>query len=272
MGSATDPVPHLNEVGLCGSHAYSITDARVVRTASGAERLLRIRNPHGVGEWNGDWSDKSAKWAQLVDADPSMVFSPRGSSGRGGVAAATRIVRAGPKPSRIWTGSSSRDHRLVAAQVKRTGDDDGTFWMDYTHFLMGFSRVDVCVAPPQFHARSFANQFPIKKTAWRVARNCYKLRGSGTIFAMALQPTKRGAWCRSDRKKSYRDQGGTSTPRRRRDPPRRTVHAAAAASPRSAATDCRSFQTTDDSRAGTGRATCRSSRSTLRRAAARACP
>ena len=101
MGCATDPVPHLREAGLCGSHAYSITDARVVRTTAGSERLLRIRNPHGVGEWNGDWSDKSAKWAQLIDADPTMV--------------------------------------------KRTGDDDGTFWIDYTHFMMGYSRVDVCV-------------------------------------------------------------------------------------------------------------------------------
>ena len=25
-------------------------------------RLLQIRNPHGHGEWTGDWSDQSSKW------------------------------------------------------------------------------------------------------------------------------------------------------------------------------------------------------------------
>jgi calpain-15 len=25
-------------------------------------RLLKIRNPYGLKEWSGDWSDKSAKW------------------------------------------------------------------------------------------------------------------------------------------------------------------------------------------------------------------
>lgn len=160
MGCATDPVPDLREVGLCGSHAYSIVDARTVRYRGNDERLLRIRNPHGVGEWNGDWSDQSEKWNEVVRSDPTMV-----------------------RPTR---------------------DDDGTFWMDYTHFLMGFSRVDVCAAPPQTHARSFGNSFPPKKAAWRVGACFYRVRGAGDVFVTALQPTKRGAWCRADRKKSYR--------------------------------------------------------------------
>ena len=76
--------------------------------------------------------------------------------------------------------------------------------MDYTHFLMGFSRVDVCAAPPQVNARSFGNSFPPKKAAWRVGACFYRVRGDGDVFVTALQPTKRGAWCRADRKKSYR--------------------------------------------------------------------
>ena len=45
----------LREVGLCGSHAYSVLSVREVRLrGSGAvERLVRVRNPHGTGEWQG---------------------------------------------------------------------------------------------------------------------------------------------------------------------------------------------------------------------------
>ena len=25
-------------------------------------RLVKLRNPHGMGEWNGKWSDKSDAW------------------------------------------------------------------------------------------------------------------------------------------------------------------------------------------------------------------
>ncbi len=52
-----------------------------------------------MGEWNGDWSDASAKWSQDLPA-----------------------------------------------ALERTGVNDGTFWMDLTHFVMGFQLVDVCIA------------------------------------------------------------------------------------------------------------------------------
>ncbi|KAH8054907.1 calcium-dependent cysteine-type endopeptidase [Aureococcus anophagefferens] len=123
--------------------------------------LLRIRNPHGVGEWTGDWSDASEKWADVV--------------------------------------SSSRGN-------ERTGVNDGTFWIDFTHFLMGFSRVDVCVAAEKPRAASFRNAFPAKKEPWRVARKIYDVvfEGDTDLFVTALQPTQRGTFCRGDRKVSYR--------------------------------------------------------------------
>ena len=119
MGCATAEDPFLKEMGLVGMHAYSVLDVRDIRDPRaradrqrpdfnwyGAApepdvvRLLRIRNPHGVGEWTGDWGDHSAK----------------------------------------WTGH-------LADQLGRTGVNDGTFWMDYSSFLLAF-QVWVCRAPP----------------------------------------------------------------------------------------------------------------------------
>lgn len=161
MGCATAPEPNLREVGLVGCHAYSILDVREVRTADGRDvRLVRVRNPHGVGEWTGEWSDSSRAWADVV----------------------------------------------AAAGLERTGVDDGTFWMDVTHFMMGFSIVDVCLAHRGWHARSFANAFPERKSACRLCACAYLVRAQrpATLHVLALQPTRRGHWCRKDRRRSYR--------------------------------------------------------------------
>ncbi|CAK9025451.1 unnamed protein product, partial [Durusdinium trenchii] len=173
MGCATAGNPELREVGLCGNHAYSVLDVREIfdprfmgrevgyggAQQDGMVRLLRIRNPHGVGEWNGEWSDKSAEWTESL-----------------------------------------------SSELGCTGVDDGTFWMDYMHFLMAFQVVDVCLAHRGWHAASFSNAFCAKSSGSRICKNMYELRCDRptTLYAMALQPTKRGAWCRDDRKKSYK--------------------------------------------------------------------
>lgn len=134
-------------------------------------RLIRIRNPHGVGEWTGDWSDQSSQWSDLLFA---------GAEG---------------------------------AQLSRTGVDDGTFWIDFTHFMMAFCLVDVSFAYTDWHCRSFPNTMPVAKDQWRLCQKLYLLRPYGdianaaagtSVFVSALQPTKRGVWCRQDRKKSYK--------------------------------------------------------------------
>ena len=108
--------------GIIGSHAYSILDVREVTNVSidffrdklvqgtlggvsgfteydGIVRLLRIRNPHGKGEWKGEFSDLSSTWERLL-------------SNR--------------------TNQTSEENPLT-----RTMENDGTFWIDYDCFLMG---------------------------------------------------------------------------------------------------------------------------------------
>ena len=68
--------------GLVGGHAYGLIDAAVVTDRHGNEvQLLKLRNPWGSFEWNGDWSDSSNCWTDelkrqvgLVDADDGTFW------------------------------------------------------------------------------------------------------------------------------------------------------------------------------------------------------
>ena len=82
MGCATngDETGELKEMGLCGSHAYSVLSVREVTLRDHGhfggggvrkERLVHVRNPHGVGEWNGDWSENSEKWSSVLRSEGS---------------------------------------------------------------------------------------------------------------------------------------------------------------------------------------------------------
>ena len=44
--------------GLFKSHAYTLIGAYEYK----GTRLVKIRNPHGSGEWTGDWNDNDLKW------------------------------------------------------------------------------------------------------------------------------------------------------------------------------------------------------------------
>jgi calpain-15 len=53
----------LDSCGLVGSHAYSLLSVHDVVDKEGVEhKLVKLRNPWGQSEWNGDWSDNSTKW------------------------------------------------------------------------------------------------------------------------------------------------------------------------------------------------------------------
>lgn len=52
--------------GLVEGHAYAVTGVKEIKSKGRLEKLVRLWNPWGTGEWNGDWSDKSPLW-QTVD-------------------------------------------------------------------------------------------------------------------------------------------------------------------------------------------------------------
>ena len=201
--------------GIVGMHAYSILDVREIKNVGvdffrdklvagtlgnvsglteldGIVRLLRIRNPHGQGEWKGDFSDRSPIWERLM-------ASKRGSNGM------------------IDLTSDYMPQQPQSPELKRTMKNDGTFWIDYDSFLMGFHNVDIVLAFPGNHAKSFGSSFPIKKSNHRCDR-AFELSAVGRqpgeegaynptveVYVMVIQKTRRGAARgRADRKVSYK--------------------------------------------------------------------
>ena len=47
-------------------HAYGVIDVCEIESEGEILKLLKIRNPWGRGEWNGDWSDKSELWTDKL--------------------------------------------------------------------------------------------------------------------------------------------------------------------------------------------------------------
>ena len=54
----------IEEMGLSPAHAYTFLKTYNVNTDKGIERVVKLRNPWGNGEWSGAWSDSSKKWNQ----------------------------------------------------------------------------------------------------------------------------------------------------------------------------------------------------------------
>ena len=64
--SGIDPSVYKN-VGLQGSHAYSIISVNLLRLPNNRlERLVQLRNPWGRQSWNGRWSDSSSEWTKTA--------------------------------------------------------------------------------------------------------------------------------------------------------------------------------------------------------------
>ena len=201
------------QAGIVGMHAYSILDVRQITNVGldffndkiaqgtlgnvsgfteldGTVRLLRIRNPHGKGEWKGEFSDRSPIWERLM--------------------ANKKVLWKESKPVVDLTAPQS-------PELKRTMKDDGTFWIDYDSFLQGFHNVDVVLAFQGNHAKSFASNFPTKSSNHRCSR-AFELSAVGRqpgedgainntveVYVMIIQKTKRGASLgRADRKVSYK--------------------------------------------------------------------
>ena len=60
MTAGTSANGFVEEVGLDCAHAYSVLGIYEIN----GEKVIRLRNPWGSGEFNGEWSDYSSKWTE----------------------------------------------------------------------------------------------------------------------------------------------------------------------------------------------------------------
>lgn len=77
--------------GLFPTHAYTLLDIVSGKGLGLGEDLLKLRNPHGEGEWNGAWSDDAPEWEkypavkeklQPEVADDGVFWMSSGDFGR----------------------------------------------------------------------------------------------------------------------------------------------------------------------------------------------
>ncbi|KAK2891567.1 calpain-2 catalytic subunit [Channa argus] len=66
--------------GLVQGHAYTVTGVKQVLSRGKLVSLVRLWNPWGHGEWNGDWSDQSSLW-QTVSAEEREICRTLGDDG-----------------------------------------------------------------------------------------------------------------------------------------------------------------------------------------------
>ena len=62
MTCSTDARDTLKDKGLLKNHTYCLRSAYEKEINNEKVKLLKLNNPFGKGEWNGDWSDSSNKW------------------------------------------------------------------------------------------------------------------------------------------------------------------------------------------------------------------
>uniref|UniRef100_A0A3Q2E209 Calpain catalytic domain-containing protein n=1 Tax=Cyprinodon variegatus TaxID=28743 RepID=A0A3Q2E209_CYPVA len=60
--------------GLVQGHAYTVTGVIQVKTGKPV-KIVRLWNPWGKGEWNGDWSDQSSIWKTVSPQDRENCLS-----------------------------------------------------------------------------------------------------------------------------------------------------------------------------------------------------
>uniref|UniRef100_UPI0037E79211 calpain-1 catalytic subunit-like n=1 Tax=Semicossyphus pulcher TaxID=241346 RepID=UPI0037E79211 len=81
MGCATfsgDQGEDISEkFGLVEGHAFGVTGVKQVESLGKKVNLVRVWNPWGEKEWNGDWSDKSDLWKTLSKEEWKQCLKER---------------------------------------------------------------------------------------------------------------------------------------------------------------------------------------------------
>ena len=79
IACTTTSTEDVSSVGLIQGYTYNLLAIYQIQDSDGNNvYLLRLRNPWSIGEWNGDWSDKSPKWDSNSKSKVKFLDKPDG--------------------------------------------------------------------------------------------------------------------------------------------------------------------------------------------------
>uniref|UniRef100_K3WI10 Uncharacterized protein n=1 Tax=Globisporangium ultimum (strain ATCC 200006 / CBS 805.95 / DAOM BR144) TaxID=431595 RepID=K3WI10_GLOUD len=125
--------------GLYFKHAYALVDAGRIKTARNeVVRLVKLRNPWGMGEWTGPWSDTSEERTENQDIIEQFFKILKRKVG-------------GNANKRFFLSINGRGElkvdEIAQEEVVDVNTNDGTFFMSYdawmqyfTHFFAGIGQ------------------------------------------------------------------------------------------------------------------------------------
>ncbi|ETP04341.1 hypothetical protein F441_18861 [Phytophthora nicotianae CJ01A1] len=132
--------------GLYFKHAYALVDAADIKTAKGEYvRLVKLRNPWGMGEWTGPWSDSSDERAANEDAiDKFFKIMKR----KVGANADKRVFMTLNPQGRVGADEISQE------EVIEINANDGTFFMSFDAWMQSFTHFFAGIDfPDSWHGR-----------------------------------------------------------------------------------------------------------------------
>ena len=64
---------------MISGHAYSLISIHELEHKGEKVKLLKLRNPWGTGEWQGDWSDESSLWTPKLRKQVDGIIGDDGA-------------------------------------------------------------------------------------------------------------------------------------------------------------------------------------------------
>ncbi|KAE9047840.1 hypothetical protein PR002_g820 [Phytophthora rubi] len=154
MGCSIQPPVTAKEVavessagnGLYFKHAYALVDVAEIKTAKGESvRLVKLRNPWGMGEWTGPWSDSSEERAQNEDAIERFFKILKRKVGAN---AEKRVFMTINAQGKVGADEISQE------EVTEINTNDGTFFMSYDAWMQSFTHFFAGIDfPDAWHGR-----------------------------------------------------------------------------------------------------------------------
>ncbi|KAE9330375.1 hypothetical protein PF001_g445 [Phytophthora fragariae] len=154
MGCSIQPPVTAKEVavessagnGLYFKHAYALVDVAEIKTAKGESvRLVKLRNPWGMGEWTGPWSDSSEERAQNEDAIERFFKILKRKVGAN---AEKRVFMTINAQGKVGADEISQE------EVTKINTNDGTFFMSYDAWMQSFTHFFAGIDfPDAWHGR-----------------------------------------------------------------------------------------------------------------------